>query len=101
MATIHRIRDGQVVDPPGGGGDNGGMEARLAKLEATIPTLATREDLVREFTGTRTEMHREVAGLRAEMHREFNSQTWRIIGAMLTFGGLLSAAVFFIARNVK
>jgi hypothetical protein len=35
------------------------------------------------------------------MHREFTAQTWRIVGAMLTFGGLLSAAVFFIARNVK
>ena len=35
------------------------------------------------------------------MHKEFTAQTWRIIGAMLTFGALLSAAVFFIARNVK
>lgn len=61
------------------------MESRVAKLEATVPTLATKVDL---------------ADLRAEMHREFNLQTWRIIGAMLTFGGLLSAAVFFIARNV-
>lgn len=81
---------GTPVDPPGGGGDNGDMEKRLAKLEALAPTLATKEDLMRE-----------VAGLRVEMHREFTAQTWRIVGAMLTFGGLLSAAVFFIARNVK
>jgi len=61
------------------------MEARVAKIEAIIPALATKVDL---------------ADLRAEMHREFTLQTWRIVGAMLTFGALLSTAVFFIARNV-
>ena len=29
----------------GGGGDNGGMEARLAKIEAALPALATKADL--------------------------------------------------------
>ena len=66
------------------------MEARVAKLEAVVPTLATREDL-----------HTKLAELRVEMHREFTAQTWRIVGAMLTAGALLTAAVFFIARNVR
>lgn len=78
--------DQSRFDDGGKGGDDGGMEQRVANLEAIIPTLATKVDL---------------ADLRAEMHREFTAQTWRIIGAMLTFGGLLSAAVYFIARNVK
>jgi len=71
------------------GGDGGNidpMEARVAKLEAIVPTLATKEDLLR---------------LEVKLHQEINAQTWRIIGAMITFGGLLCAAVFFIARNVK
>lgn len=29
----------------GGGGDNGDMETRLAKIEAALPTLATKADL--------------------------------------------------------
>jgi hypothetical protein len=62
------------------------MESRVAKLEAIVPTLATKIDL---------------SDLRVEMHKEFTAQTWRIIGAMMTFGTLLSAAVFFIARNVR
>lgn len=72
------------------------MEARVAKLEAVVPTLATKMDLAE----LRTELVRVEGSIRADMHKEFTMQTWRIIGAMLTFGGLLSAAVFFIARNV-
>jgi len=71
-----------------GGGDppyDGGMETRVAKLEAIVPALATKEDLLR---------------LEVKLHQEINAQTWRIIGAMITFGGLLCAATFFIARNV-
>lgn len=64
---------------------DGGMEARLAKLEAVAPTLSTKEDLLR---------------LEVKLHQEINAQTWRIIGAMITFGGLLVATTFFIARNV-
>lgn len=81
---------GPPVAQNGGGGDNGGVEARLAKLEAMVPTLATSEQL-----------NVKMADLRTEMHKEFTAQTWRIIGAMLTFGAMLSAAVFFIARNVR
>lgn len=62
---------------------------RVVKIESVIPTLATKEDLVRE-----------IGGLRTELHKEIGAQTWRIIGATLTFGAMLTAAVFFIARNV-
>ena len=85
------------VDPPGGGGDNGGMEARVAKLEATIPNLATKIDVAE----LRMEVVRVEGSIRSDMHKEFNAQTWRIIGAMVTFGSLLCAATFFIVKNVK
>lgn len=52
---------------------------RLAKIETVLPTLATKE----------------------EMHKEFNAQTWRIIVSIITVCTLLTSAVFFIARNVK
>lgn len=80
-------------EPP----DNGHMEARITKLESIVPTLATKLDLA----DLRTELVRVEGSIRADMHKEFTAQTWRIIGAMLSFGTLLSAAVFFIARNVK
>jgi hypothetical protein len=83
--SIHKFPNSKPVDQGGQPPDNTDMEARVAKLEGIIPTLATKEDLLR---------------LEVKLHQEINSQTWRIIGAMITFGGLLSAATFFIARNV-
>lgn len=71
------MKSGDGSEPP--------MEARIAKLEAIIPTLATKLDL---------------ADLRTDFHKEINNQTWKIITAMLTFGSILTAAVYFIAHNV-
>lgn len=89
------------IDPPSGGGDNGDMEARVSKLEAVIPTLATKEDLMREISAVKLEICRIDGSIRTDMHKEFTLQTWRIIGAMLTFGTLLTTAAFFIARYVR
>jgi len=99
------------------------LTERVAKIEAVFPTLATKEDLVREIGGLRNELHQEigglrnelhqafggldcklhqeVGGLRAEMHQEFSAQTWRIItwvtGLFVTVGGAMVAATYFIA----
>lgn len=72
------------------------METRVTRLEVVVTTLATREDMAKMHGGLREDM----ATLRAEMHREFNAQSWRIIGAMISFGTVLTAIVYYIARNV-
>jgi hypothetical protein len=70
-----------------GGGPpyDGSMDARVSKLEAVIPTLATREDLaalrldvVAGDASIRAEMHKGFSDLRAELH----TQTWRLIGVL-------------------
>jgi hypothetical protein len=48
------------------------METRLAKLEAIIPTLATREDLARQTAETMDRMDRLIAGLRADFDRKLS-----------------------------
>jgi hypothetical protein len=48
------------------------METRLAKLEAIIPTLATREDLARQKTEIMDRMDHLVSGLRADFDRKFS-----------------------------
>lgn len=83
MKTIERLRHGG--EPP----DNGDVEQRIAKLEATIPTLATREDL-----------RVGLADLRTEMHRAINEQTWKLITWTTGLGAALVAAAFLIARTV-
>lgn len=81
------------VDGPGRGSDDGGMENRLVKLEEFAQ--ATRDRL------TRIETRLEGVATNHELHKALNDQTWKIIGAAITLGTLLSAAVFFIARNVR
>jgi hypothetical protein len=48
------------------------METRLAKLEAIIPTLATREDLARQTAETMDRMDRLIAGLSADFDRKLS-----------------------------
>jgi len=47
------------------------MDTKLAKLEAIIPTLATREDIARQTTETMDQIDRLVAGLRTDLDRKF------------------------------
>lgn len=45
MGSVHQLQGGARFDPPSGGGDNGDMEARVAKLEEFAKD--TRDRLVR------------------------------------------------------
>jgi hypothetical protein len=83
--------------PPGDPPYDGGMEARVATLEEFAQD--TRDRLTRIEVAMATKG--DVSDIRSEMHKAFTDQTWRIVGAMLTFGTLLTAAVFFIAKNVR
>ena len=83
---------------------------RVSKIEASLPTLATREDLLLtkgDLTQQMHELRHELRGemhglrgetheLRGEMHKEFNLQTWRIVGAIIAAGGLLVAGLRLI-----
>lgn len=92
LAAIEQARhsgDNAANEPPAGGGGVPPMDARIAKLEATLPTLATKEDLARE-----------VGGLRGEFYKAMNDQTWKIITWTTGLGAALVAITFFIARNV-
>ncbi len=47
------------------------MQTHLAKLEAIIPTLATREDLAKQTAETMDRMDRLINGLRSDFDRKF------------------------------
>ncbi|WP_139133050.1 hypothetical protein [Pandoraea sp. ISTKB] len=81
------------------------LQARIASVEAILPTLATKEDLAKEIGTLRAEVHQEVGGLRSEMHKEFatvhrelHALTWRLIGTMVTLGTALVAATHFVSK---
>ena len=65
------------------------MDSRLTRIEALIPTLATREDLARLETRMETTIHREISTL-----------TCRLLIFLVTFLPGVFAGVFYVARNV-
>lgn len=49
------------------------LHERVTKIEAVLPTLATKEDLAREVGGLRSDMHLEFGKVRQEMSAEFSN----------------------------
>ncbi|MGC7406207.1 coiled-coil domain-containing protein [Pandoraea pneumonica] len=49
------------------------LHERVTKIEAVLPTLATKEDLAREVGGLRSDMHLEFGKVRQEMSTEFSN----------------------------
>ena len=77
------------------------INARLTRLEAIVPTLATREDLAR-LDGRLTERMTSLEGkLTTLVHQELKAMSWRLIA--WNTGVLVAsfAGVFFIARHVS
>ena len=74
------------------------METRLTRLEAIIPTLATREDLA-HLEGR---MNGAIQKVETTLHKELTNQTWLIVkwmsGLLVTLLPSLFAAVFYVAR---
>lgn len=75
------------------------METRVTRLEAIIPTLATREDLA-HLEGR---MNEAIQKVETTLHQELTNQTWLIVkwlpGLLVTFLPSLFAAVFYVARD--
>ncbi len=70
MGTVHGLHRNAKVDPPSGGSDNGGMEARVAKLEDFAQD--TRERLARVETTL------------GHIEKEVSQTKWWLIGTTLT-----------------
>ena len=100
--NLRAVRD--QLQPGGEPPDNGDMEARIAKLETLaektserlIRIEAKQDDFAKHYA-----TKEDLALLKADVYKAMNEQTWKIIGAMITFGTLLSGIVFYIARNVR
>ncbi len=100
--NLRAVRD--QLQPGGEPPDNGNMEARIAKHESLaektserlIRIEAKQDDFAKHYA-----TKEDLALLKADVYKAMNEQTWKIIGAMITFGTLLSGIVFYIARNVR
>jgi len=77
------------------------MQTRIARIEAIIPTLATREDLA----CLERRMRRAIQSVENTLHKELTNQTWLIVkwvsGLLVTLLPSLMAATFYIARYMQ
>jgi hypothetical protein len=70
------------------------METRLTRLEAIIPTLATREDLV----CLENRMSASISRVETTLHSEMTKQIWRIIALLAVLLPSLFAAAIYVTR---
>jgi hypothetical protein len=70
------------------------METRLTRLEAIIPTLATREDLA----CLESRMNASIGRVETTLHSEMTKQTWCIIGLLAGLLPSLFAAAVYVTK---
>jgi hypothetical protein len=88
------------------------MQSRVAKLEAAMATVATREDLARlevKLYREITEIHREISGIQRDVsgihrdinriHQAVNAQTWKILSTLICTSTLLVSVTYYFAKN--
>ena len=81
------------------------MQTRIAKLEAIIPTLATREDLAQLEVGMHREIsavHREVSSLHKEIgrvHETIAALMWKMVSTIIATSTALVSATYFLATR--
>ncbi|KWH52542.1 hypothetical protein [Burkholderia cepacia] len=86
------------VDNGGGGGNDGGMEARISALEAA--NIDTRDRLVRIESRLEALASKEdVALTKAALLEAINAQTWKLVTFVCSFGTALVAATYFLAKH--
>ena len=70
------------------------METRLTRLEALIPTLATREDLA----CLETRMSASIARVETTLQSEMSKLTWRIMALLAGLLPSLFAAAVYVTK---
>ena len=73
------------------------MEIRLARLEALIPSLATREDLA----CLEIRMTTAISRVETTLHTEMTKLTWRIVTLLAVLLPSLLAATVYVTKYVN
>lgn len=74
----------------GGPPYDGGMEARVAKVEADLSAIKADLAVVRSNYATKEDLHKEI-----------NTLTWRLVTFVCGFGTALVGATYFVTMHVK
>ena len=74
------------------------MQSRVAKLEAAMATVATREDLAR----LEVKLHREISAIHRDIthiHQAVNAQTWKMLSALIGTSTALVGVTYCLVKN--
>lgn len=81
----------------GGPPHNGDMDSRLAKLEALIPTLATKEEVVK----LRGETREGFADVRSDMHKNTAEIIKWVVGTAVVISVAAVTIITFVLNNAS
>lgn len=109
--SVHELRPRGSGPTGTGNGEEPPMEARIARLEdfakessarlgrieVAAADLKTDVAVIKSNHSTKA----DVSEASSQLRKELNDQTWKFIIATLGISSALTAAVFFIAKNVK
>lgn len=105
IRQLHEAREKAKSMPVDGGGGpphNGDMEARLAKLEALIPTLATKEEVVKLRGETRegfADVRAAIETVRTDMHKGTAEIIKWMVGLTFGLGATAIVVMTFVLNN--
>ena len=94
-------------DGGGGGGYDGGMEKRVEKLEQVAEKTAEKLTAIEQDIAViknslpHYATKADISAMVVAMHSDINSQTWKLVTFVCSFGTALVAAVYYIATHVK
>lgn len=87
------------LDKDGEPPDDGGMEARVQKLELIAEKTSERLGAIEKDVAVLLSRSDGFA-TKADLHQAIDAQTWKFVTWVTGMGAVLVAAVYFIARNV-
>ena len=79
------------------------LKAEMADLRSELRNdmASLRTELKTEMADLRSELKTEIAELRSEMERGFRSQTWRLMGAVISSNAAMIAAMGFMVSSLQ
>lgn len=102
MASDNKVITWPVLRSGGEPPDNDGMDARVAKLEALVTTLATKEDVVKLRGETRegfADVRSSVEAVRTEMHKGTAEIIKWVIGTAVVISVGAITIMTFVLNN--
>lgn len=105
IRQLHEAREKAKAIPVDGGGGpphNGDMDARLAKLEALIPTLSTKEEVAKLRGETKegfADVRASVEGVRADMHKNTSEIIKWVVGTAIVISMAAITIMTFVLNN--